>query len=393
MALVIDRRNELAGQAGCHALIVGVSDYANLTAPDSGQPPGPFGLHKLASTALTGYRMYKWLEKHQESLWPKLATCRVLLAPSPEEVAVEPALEDWPHDCRFATFAQAASDWRDDCASSAENLTFFYFAGHGIQRTLEDSILLLQDFGTIPGNPMINTTSLNNLFAGMAPHSSAPTMALSQIYFVDACREFPDELADFDVLNPGQVFMSRLGGRDDRKAPIFFAAVPGSTAYAIRGKATVFGSALLECMDIAAEVREDADGNMVYEVGSDSLEDCLNSYFASLHPAERRDQEIMPGGGLAKNVPIHRLEKAPEIPVIIDLSPLQSFSEVEIVFEDEAGSVETFKRRLPEQAPIEIPRRLGGYSLEVKPDPHVPTNYRRIQPVTPPRFTWRVRAL
>ena len=57
MCLVYDQRVQRAGQPGCHALIVGVSNYENLG--EANGPPGEFELFKLSSPALTGFQVMK----------------------------------------------------------------------------------------------------------------------------------------------------------------------------------------------------------------------------------------------------------------------------------------------------------------------------------------------
>ena len=48
-------------------------------------------------------------------------------------------------------------------------MTIFYFAGHGVQRTQRDAVLLLDDFGAPGGESLANTVDANHLFDGMVP--------------------------------------------------------------------------------------------------------------------------------------------------------------------------------------------------------------------------------
>ena len=87
MALVYDNRHNLQGGAGIHALIAGVSHYTHL--PDGGGPPAKkdWGLPQLTATALTGYKIYRWLIDHRDVLPKPLATVRLLLSPSAAEAS------------------------------------------------------------------------------------------------------------------------------------------------------------------------------------------------------------------------------------------------------------------------------------------------------------------
>jgi hypothetical protein len=393
MSLVYDRREELAGQPACHALIVGISDYAHLGGP--GQPPGEYSLRKLDSAALTAFRMCQWLLKRKDDLSAKLATCRLLLAPSRKEMEVEPALSSLPHDCTYDALEEAALAWREDCRLNKKHLAFFHYSGHGVQRTAEDSILLTQRFGRPGFNPMREAVSLMNIFGGMAQTAESPDMAMAQLYFVDACRSFPQELKDFDVNDPQKIFKINLGnGRDDRHAPIFFGSVPDSNAYGRVGKTSVFGEALLQCLEIAADIREDSDGKLVYAVDSDSLTDCLNRYFEALPADQRRDQSIVPNAGmLPKNVEIQRLSAPPLIPVTIELTPVERFGPVGFTFEDfDNGSIKTASWSPSLKNYVEVPLLMGTYRLDVTPDPHIPLTYRKSLQITPPSSKWAVRA-
>ena len=391
MTLVLDRRAELdAGDPACHALIVGVSEYANLGVKDV-DPPSAFGLYKLTSAALTCWNIYRWLEAHKESLAVQLATCRLLLAPSPDEIATEPALGGLAHDCSFASVRQAMQDWRDDCSGNKDNFALLYFCGHGIQRTGEDSVLLLEDFDFSDAIPLQGTVSMNNIFFGMAPGSSVPDIARSQLYFIDACREFPQALKGFEQQIPGRVFNIHLSGDpDDRRAPIFFAAIPGARAYARIGRSTVFSDALLACLEMAATRRaRTMSETSTYEVGSNALEDCLKLYFDALTAAERSDQEISPAG-LRKNVAIHWLPGPPSIPVTIELVPVGRFGTVNFAIEDGTGFSWKHVRKVPPVEPITLRLPQGTYSMDVKPDPAFEVTYQKMLPIKPPRFAWKV---
>jgi hypothetical protein len=78
-----------------------------------------------------------------------------------------------------------AAEWRKDASNNAEDMTFFYFAGHGTQRGSEDSVLMLDDFLTSDAS-LNECFEMHNLRSGMAPTPKRPNIALTQFYFVDA---------------------------------------------------------------------------------------------------------------------------------------------------------------------------------------------------------------
>ena len=82
------------GGPGLHAFVVGISAYAHLPAP--GQPvlPHHYGMRQLSAPALTAYRLAATLRSQADQFDPPLATLRLLVAPSADEVKAEAALYD-----------------------------------------------------------------------------------------------------------------------------------------------------------------------------------------------------------------------------------------------------------------------------------------------------------
>ena len=128
MTLIFDNRANLQGQPSLHVLIAGVSAYQNLPKQTEPLKPENFGLRQLSSTALTAYQVYRWVLDHQQNVPVPLATCRLLLSPSLDEVAAEPALNELADPCTLNNFLVEAAGWRNDAGLNEGNITFFYFA-------------------------------------------------------------------------------------------------------------------------------------------------------------------------------------------------------------------------------------------------------------------------
>src|SRR5205085_5850611 len=156
---------------------------------------------QLSSTSLTAYKIYQWLLERQARLPLPLATVRLLLSPSNEEAAqIGAELNQLGVTaCTRQNFAAEARQWRTDASSHNENVTFFYFAGHGVQRSKNDGVLLLEDFGDPAEGTLHNAAEIINIFNGMAPPASVQQkMARTQFYFVDACRVLPSAFKNFE---------------------------------------------------------------------------------------------------------------------------------------------------------------------------------------------------
>jgi hypothetical protein len=237
VTLVYDERNNLQGKPGLHVLIAGVSAYRHLPGGVGPENSENFGMKQLTSTAMTAYKIHKWLIDNKNRLPLPLATLRLLLSPSPTEADKEPTLNGLAEPCTLNNFLQAATDWRADAGTNKGNVTFFYFAGHGIQRGKDDSVLLMEDFNDGLGGYLKNSVETIKLFFGMAPpNNTKENMARTQLYFIDACRNLPPKFKNFDKVASTPVFDVELSGADDRSsAPIFYAAISDTKAAAIPG--------------------------------------------------------------------------------------------------------------------------------------------------------------
>src|SRR5947207_37494 len=126
MTLIFDNRANLQGKPGLHALIAGVSAYPHLPAVTGTPATDILGMQQCTSTSYSAYMIIRWLEGWQTRLRVPLATCRLLLSPSPDEVAVEAQLNVLTEACTQNNFRTAARQWRADASSHKENVAFFY---------------------------------------------------------------------------------------------------------------------------------------------------------------------------------------------------------------------------------------------------------------------------
>jgi hypothetical protein len=313
--------------AELHVLLIGISEYPNLPPGDKPLPAdAPLGLSRLSSPALSAFRLYEWMQANRAALPLPLGSIKLLLCPSAEELR-DPALKA-AHDqggvyqpCTLDQVQAAAGEWREKASVDPHGMTWFYFAGHGVQRSKNDAVLLLENCGQKFGSPLQNAIDVNTLFNGMAPSGSRPNMARSQLYFIDACRVRPDVLKTLEAQNPTQVFPVELSGNDDRLAPIYFATVSGAAALGSRGKQSVFSQVLLQCLE-GAGGREvvDTAGNASWTVTTQGLTEAMNSLFSELN-AVGLEQTFMVGGHTQKSVSLCTLPGPPPVDIVFDINP------------------------------------------------------------------------
>ncbi len=303
---------------GIHALIVGVSDYVHLPGQDDPVPGGTmFGMKKLRTAALSAFNVLQWMKTADADgrLARPLASYDIILVPSANEATV-PGLTDFKDDGTAANFRNRVWAWRSRVAQNKDNMALFYFAGHGMQRSKEDSVLLLSDFAAKQMPALANGFGFYDIFNGMAPSNEFPQMGITQVYFVDACRNVPAASKDFDPLKAGTMFDSYLSGRDEREAPVFFAAVNDSVAYGVDGKGSYFSLALIAALNSGAENPVYKNGALVWPVSAYTLATAVELQFKKL----KTNQRMVPGGQMRDPV-ICYLPAPPHVDVSISVQP------------------------------------------------------------------------
>jgi hypothetical protein len=415
MSLIVDNRAVLAGEPGLHVFIAGVSKYPHM--PGGGGTPAinAYGMEQLSSTALSAFKMYQWLIESKDQLPVSLATCRLLLSPSDSEVDDNPDLAAvGATRCTRENFTRAIRDWRQDSRSHADNITLFYFAGHGIQRSKADSILLLEDFANPDDGTLTNTADIVNIFYGMAPpdpvFSPAPIAnAKTQLYFVDTCRLRPSEFQNFAQMSVPDVFNVELTGPDNRQAPIFYAAIPGTEGYALKNQQTLFSRALLKCLRGGAGTpsdRNDANGNPHWHVSVQSLNVVLERYFAQLVSLPRTTQEFALGGQPTGDPTIIWLKQIPLVEIELEVEPDFALQVTKVDVADISGQPIAQLFDLQNNPLMSVPTPLNphpfrclveagiySFSAVVQP-PHDAAFISRIdkpRQILPPRFVYKRR--
>jgi len=395
MSLVYDRRTNLEGKPCFHALIIGVSAYPYLPKDGDEPTPGSFGMRQVESTALAAFRIYEWLSSPNTALPVPLATCRLLLCPTEAEIQVEPALKDLSLAWGLDEVVAEASAWRADASTSRNHITFFYFAGHGARRSAHDSVMILPEFAKPnSGGVLARCIDTQTIRDGMVPSELTPDIARTQMYFVDACRIEPDQFEKFRKLPTFGVFDAEADNIvDDRQAPVFYAALPGTAAVGLKGKDTLFSRALLSCLRGAAgeAMDEDANGNVRWRVSVNSLNKSLPKVIEDLNIQCGTQQDYEPGA--CKDVTVCELPSAPPVGFTLELDPPGAAQFATLDVRDYKGDP-AFQMAPPIQ-PHPLPRTLpaGQYSFKVNFDPQTAPfqNFQRIWPVLPPSNRFRAR--
>lgn len=394
MTLLFDNRDKLKGEPGMHALIVGISEYPYLT--QTGVPI--FNIYSNTSGAITGYRIYQWLIEHQNQLARPLATCRLLVAPSAEEIKVEPELQKLAVPCNVDNFLRSTNEWRNDAQGSRDNVTFFYFVGNGFELSKSNPILMLQDFGNGIGPALRGSVTANNLFYGMGPTSRQTNIARTQLYFIDTDRvKPPRDFQAFEELNTTAVFDAVPLGIDDRDAVIFYSTSSGSPAYAYTADVTLFSIALLRCLGGKAAVpgEPDDEGHFRWRVSVTSLMNGLDPVLTGLNQETGLEQKFEVGGQ-ARDAVICYFDDPPQVDLSIEIDPPEALPVSHIAIRDAEGEVVRIQQAPLTPHPYQIKLPAGYYTLTVSidpPDPRFKDSLTRVRLLTPPSTVWKVRVV
>ena len=308
---------DLASHPGLHALLIGISDYPHLKGGRGSVARDTYGMGQLASPCLSAFRLYQWLvrRKMRDRNHPPvpLASCYLLLAPSAEELQAEPELSWYTTGCDLGQFRECASAWRRAAASSPSNMTLFYFAGHGVQTSDRNGVLLMQDFLENEELPLEKSVDIGHIRGCMVPTGFWGSIARTQLYFVDACRVLPSQFRNFPELRPSKWCEPGFNFQvDDRLAPVFFAALPGAQSFGVRGDQTFLGKALVECLDGAAAEAVYVNGVEVWRVSTHSLTRALKQRLRNLSRVFDQKQ-LLTTGHYDPDVVLHHLERPPEL--------------------------------------------------------------------------------
>ncbi len=381
-AVVFDETAKFAGQPMVHAIIIGVSDYAFLPDPGQAGVPGGLNLQKLTAAASSAVDVAAWLARQQGKLVAPIGSIRLCAS----QIATQPHPPAGASDATRQTVATALHEWRQ--AQQPDDIAFFYFAGHGIQRNRADMVLLCADFNAPHDGPLNRAVELTNVWGGLGRNVNQATVGKTQIYFVDACRERPKAIANFEDLHVPDVWgVPNLNGKDDRHAPIFYATTPGSLAYADPNVATLFSKTLLRCLENEAATLDDDTGN--WQITSKSLERALASRFRAL-AGTVTDQECDADHSIAEFV-ISRLASPPQCTLRIHVDPDAAVPATAIRITDLATATDTVLPAPLQPHPFDhvLP---GGY-YRFSAEPQLPFTHDRQKPrlVEPSRSTGSIR--
>jgi hypothetical protein len=382
-----DQRNE----PGLHALIVGVSSYPYLAGGVCKPAKEPMlslstQLKQLSGPAQSAKDLANFLTSRKDKLIKPLRTLRLLASPGVSEAGpafdgVLPATAD--------NVTKALSAWQKDACRSNEEVTLFYFGGHGSQLNKRNALLLLEDF--LGGLTVFDRTiEVSDIWYGMAVSTFVPNIAQTQFYFIDACRVDYKLYREIQRTGTCSPFVIQDLGPDQRVAPIFFAAGPGQDTKAYPDlKTTRFGQRLLRCLvnDGAEQIKK----KWVVTVGQLSKALSKLSNFQNLSSGATIDSFDIDQWSNEQLV-IHTLDGPPTVKCTFRFEPDDARKGVALILESLMPKTPTRVRFSELHDPQLV--TAGIYTMASDPEGLFPKGSINIQPpfmdilIEPGEFSW-----
>lgn len=240
--------------AGTHALVVGVGEYPWLLGGNQPTFAEHEGMGQLTSAPISALEFARWVRNEYSSKALPLRSLEVLVSAEGGPVYFEPKPGDGSKQLERATFdnyKNAVKAWR--ARLQPGDRAIFYFCGHGIGAGIQHT-LLLEDYGCDPNSIMEYAHDFTRFHVAMAR-----SPALTQCYFLDACRVGSDLLMQ-SLGDYGRAILAANASLPSppRQQPVFYATMPGSAAYGRPNETSLFTEGLLLAMKGAGAMRRGA---------------------------------------------------------------------------------------------------------------------------------------
>ncbi len=310
MTLIHDKKFD--GPA-THAIVIGVGAYKHLKDGDGPEFEDHEEMGQLTSPPISARTFAKFLMNDYNNPEKPLATLDLFISDNVTNkfkisggntITVERATMD--------NVRKGIREWKNRGDRSSDNLTIFFFCGHGVAKGSEN-VLLLEDFGEYKDTPFENAIDFRVFRLGMEKCA-----AREQCYFVDACRQPSSTLIESyessgDPIIGASVYQSGTG---IRHMPVFFSTMAGNKAYGRPDEPSIFTEVLLKAFEGAGS--DNIGGDWV--VDTNTLNNCLDFLLNRIIGQSGPIKQLMTVDGTSR-VALHYLNYNPEIPVTIGCKP------------------------------------------------------------------------
>jgi hypothetical protein len=299
---------------GTHALVIGVGHYHHLPAGGRACYDEAVGLTQLTSPPASARAFAEFMQRDYTNPDKPLRSLELLVSEPAGAAALEAA--------SFDATRRAIDAWAFERSRHPEDLLVFFFSGHGLSRGAQTT-LLLDDFGARPLAPLENAIDFTALHLGLEQAA-----AREQCFFVDACRASTSFITRLDR-DTGQAVIAPLASHTNgpRRAPVYYATLPGANAYGRPGRPSLFTEALLRAL--AGPGSDDNDGN--WRVRTDALSSGLNQVLRRVAAAAGVEERVPAAVDHLTPFVLHHLPDVPrDVPVDVICEPMERSANVRL---------------------------------------------------------------
>ncbi|WP_433476427.1 caspase family protein [Spirillospora sp. CA-142024] len=293
-----------------HALVIGVGAYPHC----GGQGVTPLAqrVEPLSCAPVTAHKVARWLLEHQRSdTAAPLASMEVLISPYPGR-STAPIEGTVPAAATYDNVIVAFDRWLERCNQDEDSVALFYFCGHGLARDPSQQFLLLEDFHASKNRPFDHAVDYGATWEGMAG-----CRARTQVFFLDTCREIPEEVLEPTRLY-GRALIAPIGKVYERTSAVtVYATAHGYEAFSPPDAPTPFSEAVLDTLGgLGARCKGTLNGP--WHVTTDALGDVAR--VLSFHYPDAPQRSHHEGESSGADV-LRELSGPPRVPLRLRFDP------------------------------------------------------------------------
>lgn len=266
-------------QPATHAIIIGVGEYFHLPGGSSEiKTSAHGGLRQLSSPPESAKAITDWLLDEFHNPDKPLATVSLLVSEKSGDYIYSHSKLIAPVTIKPATYEnvkKAVREWKNFGDRSEDNLTLFYFCGHGVARGLSGMTLLLSDYGASDDMPMEGAIDFEALHRGMSQCAAS-----EQCYFIDACRQVSTIATE--TTETGQSIIQDNQNRSynsDWKTATFYSTLAGEAAYGRKDKPSLYTEALIN--GLKGMGSNNRNGNGIWKISTNDLSIAIHQGLAT----------------------------------------------------------------------------------------------------------------
>ncbi|WP_394678756.1 caspase family protein [uncultured Sphingobacterium sp.] len=305
-------------------------------------------LGQLTSPPLSAKALYDTIiNLHNQDAWIKpLGSVEILISPVGADPFIIAGEEVGRADMENIT--DSFNSWLERCDSSADNVTLFFFCGHGVDKA--EHILLTEDFGKNPVQPWSGSFAFDKTRLGFFR-----CQASTQLFFIDACRLFTADMLLTEV--PLYTLIPQhFNATDCRFNLTQKAAAHNEGAYGEINDVSFYTKALIKALEGGVLKKKQDEWTITLASLATKMDDLLEMVSEQIFTDQRCSNRI------GKSTDILRFTEAPNIDVVIDCSPEEAHNLAHLSY----FSVESKEKnhRLPNVDPWKVHIKPGIYELK-----------------------------